>query len=238
MPDNRKHRGQHPADAQLFAPEQLPRLRQAAADLGWLLSRGYAEKASLKLVGDRFRLKVRQRKALARSACSRQAMEARHAKEVKEDGLAGKPLLVDAFNLLITIESALSGGLIFAGRDGCYRDLASIHGTYKRVVETEQAIVLTGEVLEALQPSSVSWLLDKPVSNSGRLKTMLLAVSEKRQWNWEANLFFNPDTELVKGRGIVVSSDSIILNEAASWFNGARYIIDNHIPEATVITFY
>ncbi len=56
MPDRRKHRGPHPEDRRLFAPEALPRLRAAAGDLSWLLSRGYAPESSLKLVGDRYAL--------------------------------------------------------------------------------------------------------------------------------------------------------------------------------------
>ena len=37
MPDKRHHRGPHPADAELFAPAAVPRLRDAVADLSWLL---------------------------------------------------------------------------------------------------------------------------------------------------------------------------------------------------------
>jgi hypothetical protein len=52
MPDRRTHRGPHPEDERLFAADGLPILRQAVADLCWLLSRGYAPESSLKLVGD------------------------------------------------------------------------------------------------------------------------------------------------------------------------------------------
>ena len=63
MPDRRKHRGPHPEDARLFAPEVWPLLREATADLCWLLSRGYADKSALRLVGDRYELVARQRAA-------------------------------------------------------------------------------------------------------------------------------------------------------------------------------
>ncbi len=69
MPDQRQHRGPHPEDTQLFAPEYWPRLREATRDLSWLLSRGYASPSALKLVGDRYSLNVRQRIAVARCAC-------------------------------------------------------------------------------------------------------------------------------------------------------------------------
>ena len=70
MPDTRRHRGPHPEDAELFAPASWPALRAATTDLSWLLSRGYAEPSSLKLVGDCFQLTERQRTAVMRSACS------------------------------------------------------------------------------------------------------------------------------------------------------------------------
>jgi hypothetical protein len=170
MPDKRKHRGQHPADAKLFASSQWNKLKQATHDLSWLLSHGYAEKSALKLVGDRFRLKERQRRAVVRSAAAEQAVIQRHSTRLKADQLKGQHLHIDGFNLLITIESAISGGLIFEGVDGCYRDLASIHGSYKRVIETEGAIEMIGKVLEQLKVKKATWYFDKPVSNSGSLK--------------------------------------------------------------------
>ena len=69
-PDHRQHRGAHPDDNWLFAPEQVAGLRTAAGDLAWLLERGYPSTASLKLVGDHHRLNERQRTALLRATCS------------------------------------------------------------------------------------------------------------------------------------------------------------------------
>ncbi len=238
MPDKRKHRGPHPADTQLFAADQLARLRLAAADLSWLYSRGYAEKASLKLVGDRFRLKSRQRLALMRSTCSRQAREARLEKERLPAEAAGEIFWIDGFNLIITVESALSGGYIFAGKDGCYRDLAGIHGSYKRVTETEHAIRICGEELSRLQPQRVCWLLDKPVSNSGRLLTMLRECAEKNGWPWQIDLHYNPDTVLIKQEGIVISTDGIVLNGAGRWLNFARLLIDGRLPQTNIVNLF
>ena len=38
--------------------------------------------------------------------------------------------------MLTTIEAALAGGVILAARDGAYRDMASMHGSYRKVAET------------------------------------------------------------------------------------------------------
>jgi hypothetical protein len=155
VPDTREHRGPHPADAELFVPAVLPRLREAVADFSLLLTKGYAEKSALKLVGDHFSLTQRQRLAVMRSSCSDQRRQSRLARRVSVEASAGQPLAIDGYNLLITIEAALSGGLIFQGRDGCFRDLASIHGTYRKVEETVPALRLIGEFLTEIRVSRV-----------------------------------------------------------------------------------
>ncbi len=59
MPDKRTHRGPHPADEKLFDAESIGDLRLAVADLSLLLTKGYAQKSALKLVGYRFSLTER-----------------------------------------------------------------------------------------------------------------------------------------------------------------------------------
>ena len=135
----------------------------------------------------------------------------------------------------------MSGGLIFLGRDGCYRDLASIHGTYRKVTETIPAIELIGNFLQQVKINEVLWLLDSPVSNSGRLKTLIREIAEKNNWIWQIELVTSPDAVLIKGDpdsiGIVASSDSIILDGCKKWVNLAGEIIRNRIIDAKTIDF-
>src|SRR5688572_8681561 len=129
MPDSRKHRGPGPQDPTWFGPEAKTNLRAAVADSSSLLSRGYAAPSSLNLVGDRYRLVQRQRVAVLRSACSDGALVSRRSRELDPRSIRGRPLRIDGFNLILTLESALGGGVVLVGRDGCYRDMASVHGT-------------------------------------------------------------------------------------------------------------
>jgi hypothetical protein len=138
-PDSRHHRGAHPADFDLFSESQSPILRSAVNDLSWLLTRGYAPTASLKLVGDHYQLRNRQRVALSRAASSDRKLEARRASCIPVSQISADDLLIDGFNLLITLEAALSGGVVLCCRDNCLRDLASVHGTYRSVEETVTA---------------------------------------------------------------------------------------------------
>jgi hypothetical protein len=106
MPDVRAHRGPHPDDATLFAPQMLPRLRAAVADFSLLLTKGYAGTSALKLVGDHFSLTQRQRLAVMRAACSDQQRQSRREHRVPVESLPGRPLAIDGYNLLITTEAA------------------------------------------------------------------------------------------------------------------------------------
>jgi len=235
MPDKRAHRGPHPADAKLFAPKMVEKLRPALSDFSLLLTKGYAEKSALKLVGDRFALTERQRLAVMRSACSDQQLTSRKKRQVPIVDLLGRTIAVDGYNLLITIEAAMSGGIVFKGRDGCYRDLASIHGTYRKVTETIPAIELIGKYLSDIGIASALWLLDSPVSNSGRLKTLIGQLTEENNWNWEVQLSLSPDAELKKSNLIVASSDSVVLDSCKNWINLAAEIVTQKLPSATII---
>jgi hypothetical protein len=232
MSNHQRHRGQHSNDAKFFSAKWQPILRQAVRDLSYLLTEDYPDTASLKLVGDRYRLAERQRMAVLRSACANQALINRHRKQIDEDLWANETLVIDTYNLLITIESALSNGLILVCRDGCFRDLASIHGTYKRVEETLPAIQLIGNTLAELKVKNVKWFLDSPISNSGRLKGFILAAAQANNWQWEAELVHNPDKALVETGKIVVSSDSWVIDNAVAWANVAGYIIEQKIQTA------
>jgi len=235
MPDKRTHRGPHPADEKLFAAGAISNLQLAIVDFSLLLTRGYAEKGALKLVGDKFSLTQRQRLAIMRSACSDEQLTSRNRRCVTLENLAGQSIAIDGYNVLITVEAAMSGGVIFKGRDGCFRDLASVHGTYRKVTETIPAVKLISQFLREVGADKALWLLDRPVSNSGRLKTLIGELARQNNWNWEIELLLSPDAELKKTDLIVASSDSVVLDGCKGWVNLATEIIIHKIPSVTII---
>jgi hypothetical protein len=231
MPDKRTHRGPHPADAKLFAPAAIANLKLALADFSMLLTKGYAEKSALKLVGDRFSLTERQRRAIMRSACSDQQLTSRKQRQVELTDLGGRPIVIDGYNVLITVEAAMSGAVIFKSRDGCLRDLASIHGTYRKVTETIPAVQLIGKFLKEHNVDNCLWLLDSPVSNSGRLKTLIGELAQENNWDWRIKLLISPDAELAKTDMVIASSDSAVLDRCRRWVNLARAIIERKLTK-------
>jgi len=235
VPDQRSHRGADPRDSQAFGAAALPRMRQAVTDLSWLLGREYAIVSALKLVGDRYELSLRQRLAVRRAACSDFARDYRRSRQVGAAEVSGQPLLIDGFNVLTTVETALGGGVVLGCRDGTFRDIAGVHGTYRKVDETIPALNLIGQLLVRLDALRVAWIFDRPVSNSGRIREILLERSAEEGWNWTVELSNSPDAQLRASHAIVATADSAILDRCGRWFSLARFVIEAACPDAQII---
>lgn len=128
----------------------------------------------------------------------------------------------------------MSGSPILLGRDGVFRDLAGLRGTYRIIDKTDTALALIGKTLQELHVPMVKFYLDSPVSNSGRLKTKILECLVHRGMPVDVELIPNVDAVLA-GKERVVTGDSIILDECTSWFNLSRKIIEDHIQDAWAI---
>jgi hypothetical protein len=235
MAGEQMHRGPAPKDERLFAAEKMGVMRAAAVDLCWLLDRDYAARSAIELVGNRYNLVSRQRMALSRYACSAEDLQRRKQRRLEPADVRGEELWLDGYNILTVLESALAGGVVLPGRDGCCRDIAGIHRRYRKVDETIPALKLVGEELSTLGVGLSRWLLDQPVSNSGRLKTLILETARNSGWNMEVELTFSPDHLLARTNHIIATSDGIVLDRCRQWINLARIIIAGRIPQARVV---
>lgn len=93
--------------------------------------------------------------------------------------------------------------------------MSSVHGSYRHVVETEQALIWIGRYLA--QPQfPIIWYLDKPVSNSGTLASNIRNLAGENHWPWQVEVVFNPDMVLKKSGFPVISSDSSILDDTTT----------------------
>lgn len=232
-----QHRGPHPDDARLFSPDTLPRLRRAAEEVAGLLDRGYSTATALTAVGNHHQLELRQRVALSRGCCSEAARQARQARALTPEQLTGLELYIDGFNLMIALEVALGGGVLMEGRDGCLRDLAGLRGSYHLVVETETALAYVGQALMSLGVAGAHFYLDAAVSNSGRLRSVILEQATAWPLTVTVELLPNVDPTLAALAG-VVSADAVILDACSSWVNLAVWIVARNIPDARLIHLF
>ena len=222
-------------DERLFEAGQLPTLRAAVSDLCWLLDHGYASHSASELVGNRHNLASRQRMAVSRCACSIEAAQRRRQLQLAPEGVRGQELWLDGYNVLTILESALAGGVVLLGRDGCCRDIAGIHRRYRKVNETIPGLRLVGETMAAWGLTCCRWWLDKPVSNSGKLKALIYDRAKASGWNMEVELDFNPDRILYKSQHVIATSDGAVLDRCQRWVNLTRRIIAERIQNAWLL---
>ena len=223
-------RGYHPDDGRFFGPGDRDKMTRGAAEIRYLLDRGYRAETAVPFVGNHHLLSERQRTALMRMTASSAETASRRDRELCE--LSGT-VLIDGFNTIITLEVALSGSVVIAGDDGAIRDLAGLHGTYRLVDKTTVAVDLILKALATWPIDGARFLLDRPVSNSGRLKTLIRERAAGQPYPVEVELLPSPDAALY-GQSPVISSDSGVLDRCGGWFNLNRRIIEENIPGAFV----
>ena len=102
-----RSRGKEGSDDRLFGdPKMQSKMREAIKDLSYLLSRGFSEKSSLPLVGNRYKLNNRQQRAVQGMSEASHKLEKRAENCLQPNQLAEKEVMLDGFNVLTMLESA------------------------------------------------------------------------------------------------------------------------------------
>ncbi|MEO1229186.1 MAG: DUF434 domain-containing protein [Myxococcota bacterium] len=215
--------GAHPEDARALAERDLSRLRAATYELSWLLSRGYADGAALSLVGNKHQLGQRQRMMVRRCSATEAEVAARRSRRVEDP--SGWEVAVDGFNQLVTTERGLAGGAVLRGRDGVVRDVASVHGTWRRSERTDAALDLLVEGLQSVR--RVVWILDAPVSNSGRLAGFI-----RSRGDFEVRLEASADRALASTGWVVATSDGPLIEKCPGYLPLAELALRSRGIEA------
>lgn len=228
-------RGYVPTDEKEFKGDNLNKLYKASEDLVYLLNRGYKIKGASTFIGNHYLLSERQRLALIRGISKNDDIKTRKYKEVN-DFSGTKVIHIDGFNTIITLEVALSNSLIIKAMDETIRDLAGLRGTYSVIDKTEIAIKLIGDFLLEHKIERTVFYLDKPVSNSGRLKMKILEIFKDTELEVEVLNIENVDS-ILKSKENVVTSDAIILDNCINWINLNKYIIEKNISNPNFIDF-
>lgn len=214
-------RGFVPDDEKNFSPESIEKMRTASRHIVYLINEGYDLKQSATFVGNHYLLSERQRLAIMRSVATEKQLIDRKNKQVPINDLGGKDVWIDGFNTIITLEVLMSDSILIDCMDGTIRDLAALRGTYRLIPETSEAIQMLLDTLSAAAVHKATILLDEPVSNSGRLKSLIAEIAEASE-----NCSFELDIQILKDvdrtlydKKHVITSDSIILDHCGSWVN-------------------
>ncbi len=191
-----------------------------------LREKGYPEKATLKLVGDRHRLSRVQRNCLFRGVIPDETASRRSRKVLPASSAAGQPLAIDWYNVLITVESYLRGQILFLADDGVVRDASAAHGSFRPGALTARAIEEIVAFVAAADPARVDAYLDAPLSFSGQMAEELRVRLDRLACPSSVDLAPSADYPLKSYHGFVASSDSIVLDSATHVMDLARGVLE------------
>ncbi len=225
-------RGYLPEDERNFSPAAIEIMKTASRHICYLLNEGYDLKSASTFVGNHFLLSERQRLAIARSVAARERLETRKAKE--KASLDGADVWIDGFNTVITLEVMFSDSILFACMDGTVRDLAALRGTYRLIPESEKAARMLFDTLKDRSIKTAHILLDEPVSNSGRLKTLLAEIGEGYPFELDIQILKAVDSALWD-KDNVITTDSIVLDHCIGWFNLMKICVQKHGAKALCV---
>jgi len=204
---------------------KLKGLEKAAQDFRFLLNRGYPRKAALELVGNRYGLTSDERHLLHRGVFSDSDSESRRKKKVSYGDVRNKDLAIDGHNIIITIEAGLFGRPLVLGDDGFIRDISGLSGSFKRTETTEKAIQLIIDAIKQIKPHRTLFLLDAPISKSGKLAEEVRTYLKKENLPGDAMAVKVPERILIGFPGVVATSDTAIIDRSRKILDLAGHII-------------
>ncbi|MDK2373203.1 MAG: DUF5616 domain-containing protein [Candidatus Korarchaeota archaeon] len=165
---------------------------------------------SVEIVGRRFSLRKMEVVALSKLVRSPEESLRNSLKVVPAKCVSGRDLGIDGFNVLITLEAALSGQPVYVCSDGLVRDLSLVYSSYKPSGRFDEAVHLLDEVIKQLEPSRAVIYLDSPISKSGRIASRIRNAVDGA----EVVVSKRVDSDILEHE-VVASSDSRIISHAA-----------------------
>ncbi len=199
---------------------------KAAQDYRYLLDRGYHQKSALDLITSRYGLTKEERMLLFR--CIHSAADAAEiaGKAVRPYEIREKKIIIDGYNVLLTILSAIEGRTLYLCDDGFVRDLRSSKIKDFGSPLMVKAITLLKEELEELRPCKVSLILDKNVSWSSEHAKIISKAMEA-----EVILASRADTRVILSDGIIASSDYLVLKKVSKAYDLGGHIVLSKFPQ-------
>ena len=221
--------------SELKAPLEDQDLQEAARDFRYLLNRGYPRKRALELVGNRYQLSLNERHLLHRGVFSESDSTSRRQKVFPVKNLRNKKLAIDGHNVLITIEAGLAARPLVLADDGFVRDISGASGNFKRTSVTDVALQIILDVLKKTNPRHILFLLDAPISHSGKLAEEIRRQLERWNLPGDALAIKVPEELLIGFPGIISTSDTAIIDRSIRVADLAGFIIRRNVKPASML---
>lgn len=202
-------------------------LREAVLDAVWMLERGYRREIVRDIVGDKYNLDRKLRSLIYRCVHTSEWVSIVKNKLVEPSRFRGMCLAVDFLNVLGTVLSAMSGGLLVKSLDGFVRDLSELHASILKQQDAYKATTIILRETASLAPSIVIFLLESNVSYSGEFSEFIREELERFSIDGTALTCRSVDSELIKTGYVVATSDAPVMARVSKLIDLAKLTIQN-----------
>jgi hypothetical protein len=204
---------------------EVAELKDAICDLRYLLERGYKRKAAVTYVSNKYRLNSEHRNFLLRAVYPRREAEEHRGKLAGAEEIQGREVVIDGYNVLITVENALRKNPLILCDDGFVRDTSATYGKHKI---SEHTFLALDKIMEFLREASrVTFIFDSQVSHSGELCRIVREKLQEHGLRGDAVTSSRADRALKKGGKIISTSDTAIIKEASKVIDIPSYVAQN-----------
>jgi hypothetical protein len=212
----------------------MPEPEKAITDIRYLLDRGYPGKGAITFVCNHYRLDIKWRYVFTRVVFDRDTIKRRREKTVNFEDVRGEVVLVDGYNVLIVVESALKGEPVYLCDDGFLRDIRGVFRNYQCSGLTERAMNEILRVLAVFAPFRVDFLFDSQISKSGEMARWVEKKLKDVGLEGGARTSGHVDHDLKQSNGIIATADGCIIDEAEKVVNIQACVLE-HLNLSPVI---
>jgi hypothetical protein len=216
-------RDMHVSSADFSGPcqkEELlkEKLLKPARDIRSILRWGYPKFSTIRFVADHFQLSLEERHILTRVIMPPDRIVSRINKKIACTGIKDRNLLLDGYNVLLSVDSLLKKEPMWFCDDGYIRDTRYYFSKAKQAEDIEEALETVLRFLSEAGPKSVVFLLDAQISRSGELAGFIRHKLKEYGVSGEAKTSKIVDFELKAEGGnlgknvILATSDGIIID--------------------------
>jgi len=194
------------------------KLLKPARDIRSILRWGYPKFSTIRFVADHFQLSLEERHILTRVIMTPDKIVSRINKKVACTNIKDRNLLLDGYNVLLSVDSLLKKEPMWFCDDGYIRDTRYYFSKAKQAEDIEEALEAILGFLSETGPKSVFFLLDSQISRSGELAGFIRHKLKEYGISGEAKTSKVVDYELkVEGGSlenniILATSDGIIID--------------------------
>nr|WP_321496149.1 DUF434 domain-containing protein [uncultured Methanolobus sp.] len=187
---------------------------EAAKDIRYLLERGYPRDSAIRFAGDHYGLGKNERYILARTVFSGSTASSRQKKKLTVDKLKDRKLLVDGYNVLITLESLLDGENVWIADDSFIRDIRGVFRNHSNGDITFKAVKEMLDFIKKADVASVEILLDTQMKNSGELAAFIRKRMDELSLQGDARTSKHVDFDLknCEADHVIATADGVIID--------------------------